>query len=153
MGYICTSCLREYCADGLNLKLNGTEYGSGSRCPSIDCRGYNTVVEVDDIILPVILELNKKGYITTFCCGGHHYEDNANTYISFDLNTIPKTHPKDFIVENEKYYILNKWNWIGNQMCFRKWYKDIPKENLHKELLQTSIDLLDWIKELPYFKE
>ena len=31
---------------------------------------------VDDIIVPIILILNKKGYFTEYCCSGHYYTEN-----------------------------------------------------------------------------
>ena len=149
MGYICTSCLREYYASGLNLEKS---YGYNYKCPSIHC-GDLEVVEVDDSIMSTIKELNKKGYITKFCCSGHSYEDNTNTYISFDSDAVPSTLPNDFILEDMDYYIKNNWSYIGDQVCIRKWYKDIKNEDLPRALLQTAIDLLDWVKELPNIKE
>lgn len=50
-------------------------------CPKAYCDG--SVIEVDELILPVIAELNCKGYYTEYCCSGHYYERNINSYIMF----------------------------------------------------------------------
>lgn len=141
MGYICLSCYNEYYKDGLNLTgNNGYKY----RCPLCTCGDLN-VVEIDDILLPIIKKLNQKGYITQYCCSGHTYEGDTNTYIAFDNDTIPKTIPKDFILEDEDYYKKNNWTFIGNMMCIRKGYEDIPKDKLYEELLKTHLDLMKWV--------
>lgn len=148
MGYICTSCLREYYADGLNLE---NSYGYNYKCPSIHC-GDLSVVEIDDLMMSTIKELNKKGYITKFCCSGHSYEKNTDTYISFNSDTVPSTLPSGFILEDMDYHIKNNFSYIGDQLCIRKWYKEIAKEDLQKALLETAIELIDWVKLLPECK-
>lgn len=148
MGYLCTSCLREYIKEGLNLTNSIGYY----RCPSVDC-GDLSVVEIDDMIISVIKELNKKGYRTLYCCSGHSYDNNANTYICFDNEIVPSIIPKDFILEDEAYYIKNGWNYRDDgKTCIRKWYKDIEKEDLQKELLKTALDLIEWVNSLPYLE-
>ena len=149
MGYLCTSCLREYIKEGLNLTKNS---GYNYRCPSVDCGDF-AVVEIDDMILYVIKELNKKGYKTFYCCSGHSYENDANTYICFDGDTVPKTVPIGFILEDEEYYKQNRWSYDGSKICIRKWYKNVSKNNLPKELLKTALDLIEWVDDLPYFDE
>ena len=37
--------------------------------------------ECDDMIAPVIQELNRKGYTTEYCCGGHPYEDHSELIV------------------------------------------------------------------------
>lgn len=125
MGYMCMTCLREYYKEGLNLEkaIDGYYY----KCPSVEC-GDLGVVEIDDLILPVIKRLNEKGYRTTFCCSAHSYEDNPDTYISFNVETVPCIIPKGFILEDEEYYKANNWTFLNNQICMRKWYKDVEKK-------------------------
>jgi hypothetical protein len=151
MGYMCLSCLKEYYKDGLNLTnpIDGYNY----RCPSTDC-GDIAVVEIDDILMPIIKILNDKGYITRYCCSGHYYEEDTNTYISFDVETIPKPIPKGFIMEDEEYYKQNKWTFLNNQICFRKWYRYCRgKYDVSKEILKTIQDLMEWVEQLPYLKK
>jgi hypothetical protein len=38
-------------------------------CPKVMCDA--DLVEIDDLITPVIISLNRKNYITTYCCSGH----------------------------------------------------------------------------------
>ena len=55
MGYICLSCYEEYARESLNLELHdGYEYF----CPKATCGG--SVVEIDDLLLPIIKLLNLK---------------------------------------------------------------------------------------------
>ena len=147
MGYMCLSCYNEFYKDGLNLQKSE---GGSYRCPLVTCGSFN-VVEIDDMILPIIKRLNQKGYITEYCCSGHDYEDNTNTYIVFNIDTIPKIIPKGFILEDEEYYKDNNWTFLGNinhMICIRKWYKDIPKNELYSAILQTHLDLMEWVKNL-----
>lgn len=63
-------------------------------CPSClnlieecECRCYPYyLVQIDRLILPIIKELNSKGYTTTGCCAGHPTEDTKfiNIHICFD---------------------------------------------------------------------
>jgi len=45
------------------------------------------VVEIDDDLVPIIVQLNEKGYITEYCCSGHAYvgsgDEYPRTYIKF----------------------------------------------------------------------
>lgn len=60
-------------------------------CPSClrtvdDCRCEMYpyyLVQIDKLILPIIRELNEKGYKTTGCCAGHPSEGYLNIYICF----------------------------------------------------------------------
>lgn len=66
--YVCPNCFREV--------------------EDCRCRFYPYyLVQVDRKILPIIRELNKKGYITTGCCAGHPKDGDiksANIHICFD---------------------------------------------------------------------
>lgn len=141
MGYICLSCFNEFYKDGLNLNLY-KDYRY--KCPLCTCGDLN-VVEVDDMLLPIIKKLNLKGYITKYCCSGHSYVNNTDTYIAFNIDTVPKIIPKDFVLENEEYYKENNWTFIGDMICIRKSYEDIPKNEIHEELLKTHLELIRWV--------
>ena len=71
--YMCTNCLRIFCM-GRQLV----------RCPQPSCGCFDALAEVDELILPAIHILNKKGYVTTACCSGHYVSDSKKTYIMFD---------------------------------------------------------------------
>jgi hypothetical protein len=49
-------------------------------CPSCE----NGLIEIDDMMVPTIFELNRKGYETQYCCSGHVAQDYVQTYILFD---------------------------------------------------------------------
>ena len=75
---ICEGCkeLKEYYSIDLNKKFHPYHVGS---CPT--CKG--NVFEVDELIAPTIIELNRKGWTTEFCCSGHLGEPIIATYIKF----------------------------------------------------------------------
>jgi hypothetical protein len=151
MGYMCLTCLNEYYKEGLNLSksIDGYNY----RCPSVNCGDIN-VVEIDDMLMPIIKILNYKGYITRYCCSGHYYEKDTNTYISFDIETVPSIIPKGFVLEDEEYYKQNNWKLenLENHICIRKWYKSCRNKNyVAKEILKTMQDLMEWAEDLPYY--
>ena len=65
--YLCLNCLEVY----------NTPF---EHCPKASCDGR--IVEIDELILPAIIEFNRKGYITEFCCSGHIH--NPYPYVKFD---------------------------------------------------------------------
>jgi hypothetical protein len=147
MGYLCLSCYEEYSQEGLNLQIQD---GWNYMCPKIGCCGY--VVEIDDLLLPVIKLLNQKGYITNTCCSGHSYQDGyCNTYITFYDDCLPENLPKDFILEDDEYYKNNYGNHkkLENITCIRKYYdKKLNEKQLHMEICKTMIDLMKWAMKL-----
>lgn len=46
------------------------------RCGLPECQ----FVDIDELAIPWIIELNKKGYKTQYCCSGHIYECGVYTY-------------------------------------------------------------------------
>ena len=76
--YVCPSCIREV---------------ADCRCA---CYPYY-LVQIDKLMVPIIHELNSKGYKTTGCCAGHPDEDEFTTtgiYIAFaedyDFDNFPE---------------------------------------------------------------
>ena len=153
MGYLCMSCFEEYKRDG--LKLNEDSYESP--CPKSNC--YGVVVEIDDMILPIIKLLNQKGYISTFCCSNHSYEagNKSNTYISFESECVPNTVPNGFYIEDKKWYEENHPNFVyttDKDICIRKYYDDeLDEFELHVEICKTMVDLMEWAEELDDISE
>lgn len=74
---ICKSCMEIF--DKNNLINKGM-------CPKFTCHGE--LVEIDDVLLPVIRDMWKKGIVTKFCCSGHptEFTSKGECYIVFDLN-------------------------------------------------------------------
>lgn len=149
MGYICLTCFNEYNGDYLNLEKHEGLYNY--RCPLCSCGDLN-VVEIDDLLLPIIKRLNQKGYITRYCCSGHEINHSPNTYIAFNYDTVPDIIPKGFILEDENYYKEKDWNFSRETICIRKTYGNISKNDLYKEILKTHLDLLEWVDNLESIK-
>lgn len=127
MAKFCTSCHQIYKS---NFPLKDKEY---TFCPKNEC--YGEVVEIDDLIFPIILELNKKGYRTEYCCSGHYYEKRTNTYILFcDGIKLPKI-PYGYELEQDV---------KDSRICIRKYYDDCTVEDIYKGM----IELLEWAKDL-----
>lgn len=154
MGYVCLSCYEEYNKDTLNLNWCDDEQ---YKCPKSNCGDLN-VVEIDDLLLPIIKELNQKGYMTEFCCSGHNYDyenDYCNTYISFQEDCLPNIIPDGFVVEDKEYYEKQNWDLLKfyneDMICIRKRHKGFNNElDLHKNLLKTIDGLIEWVKKLEY---
>ena len=69
--------------------------------------------ECDDMIAPVISELNKKGYTTKFCCSGHPYIDHSEAIC---LN--PELDPRDLFVGVESIEPMEDGN---RRVTFNQW--------------------------------
>ena len=151
MGYLCLTCFNEY--RGEALKLDNPLYdGYHYRCPDKKCGDIN-LVEIDDLILPIIKLLNMKGYMTVYCCSSHSYElkQRPNTYISFKKECLPDIVPEGFVLEDEKWCKENRYSNFDSKesICIRKNYnEDLDEYELHQEICKTMITLLDWAEEL-----
>ena len=143
--YICLNCHEVY---DNNLKFDHTsEYNF---CPKSNCDG--DLIEIDELFIPVIIELNKKGYITKSCCSSHTYKSYMNSYISFyediELPSLPKGYKYD-----KDMYPHDNWDKVGrNGMdCIRIVFDKGNKDNieLSREIYENAINVLDWVKGLP----
>ncbi len=113
MGYICSRCFKQRCYCGV----------------------YK--IEIDDDIVEAISTLNKKGYITDYCCSGHI--DSPIIYIKFsqriNLDIIP-------------YTIGRFWKYVPSTKVLSYTCRgDI--NNLKNELLEKQAELKKWVDSLP----
>jgi len=136
MPCLCLECFEVY-GDEAMFKTK-YDYDTEMYCPKKSCEG--SVIEVDELLLLSIKTLNQKGYITKFCCSGHVHDSYPQPYIAFEDDIDLPNIPISFYRE-------------GN--CIRKDYK-FRKGNellLQKEILETAIDILSWVKKLPKLEE
>ena len=77
---------------------------------SLNTKDKEKLIELDEMIVPVIQCLNKKGYTTFACCSGHPYDviygtDDVylTTYILFDKGIVLPSCPEDSIIEAGTY--------------------------------------------------
>ena len=88
---ICTACGKIYDTE---LLVRNYDYDANAcvyHCPDIGCGG--SCVPCDDLIMPSIYELNRKGFPTYFSCSGHYGERVNATYIVFGV-------PSDIVLDD-----------------------------------------------------
>ena len=96
--------------------------------------------EIDDSIADIIISLNKKGYRTVFCCGGHDRVPD-DIYISFNRWNCPK---------ESQFNINENWKYTAYNATLRA---TTPKniktvEQSRKFLEDRRKELREWIKEI-----
>lgn len=138
MAYLCMGCYEVYDRDL-------------GRCPksSCDCR----VVEVDELMVPAIILLNQKGYMTEFCCSGHVYDNGCTSYVlldslitdvlGYEIENIKKILPKSWEIEidqSDRIHFIHKLKMEQNCKIVTEVYKDI---------LEANLAFLRFVKRLP----
>lgn len=135
MAYLCFECYETYKTPFQN-------------CPKTSCNGY--VAEVDDLMLPIIMLLNKKGYCTEYCCSGHTYDGSCYPYIAFSTFLNELLNKKEF---NELFKDLPKpWYIDDDTYDMRVLRCKIENGNiieLQKSICDANLKLLDFVNTLP----
>ena len=132
---LCLKCCKVY--NQKTIKNN--------QCKVKEC--FGEVVEIDELFIPVIAELNKKGYKTRACCSGHLEKGCINSYIYFYDDKIPSTLPKEFLFDQDLYPWVNWGNRTKN--CIRKLFDSKKNINdLSKDIFKNAISVLEWAEEL-----
>lgn len=155
MALLCTSCF-EIFKDELKYSFNfildkfsylfgggsdriTDEFDSGVVCPISNCPG--SIIEVDELMLPTIIELNRKGYYTKFCCSGHYYDNCPNLYICFD---------DSYDFKNTKLPPGFKCKEDDENSIISKGYGRIVKsDKLRKQIIKDAEILYEWARKLP----
>ena len=94
--------------------------------------------EVDDLIAPAISMLNKRGYVTAWCCSGHaeHEERPIYAYISFWFGETPPE------------YLPKGWYWEEDGLMQHE-YENNERKALSDEIAWVMADLTTWAEGLP----
>lgn len=134
-------CYQIYNKDSLKID----EFSDYTYCPKSECIGE--VVEIDELFVPIIIELNRKGYTTKFCCSGHYYANCPEAYIMFDsdieLPNIPKGYTKELDTENHttiRRIFIKDTDDYGECIDAYKYYN---------EIMNNAKCTLQWAKSLP----
>ena len=112
-------------------------------CPVKGCGGI--ISDVDEAIIPAILNLNKKGYETEFSCAGHFYEEYPDTYIKFKNNysEYMKFPPEGFVFDD----------YTDRITTIRRKHVPSDKIDIMNSLLYGIGQLNLWAKSLPSLYE
>jgi len=123
-------------------------------------------VEIDELIAPTIQVLNRKGYITRYCCSGHSFEDcleliKTENGSEYQESTIPLTSyiifeegitlpvlPCCFVIDPDNPMLeIRKWHYIDNAYDLSQFYERT------RSVLETMKQLYQWALDLPDFKK
>jgi hypothetical protein len=116
-------------------------------CKNKECCG--DIVQIDELIVPAIIELNRKGYITKYCCSGHLQEDldTVSSYIYFEDDAILTSYPIGYIHDMDaECYTHLEW-YKPNNTIRREFKGDIIE--IGRQLSENAVTLIDWAKSLP----
>ena len=120
-------------------------------CKVKEC--YGDVVEVDELFIPVIAELNRKGYRTIACCSGHYADEYSSSYIFFAEDYVFPSLPKSYMYDQD----LNPWAYLNTngQQSKRNtircdFYENKNKSigELSKDIFNNAISVLEWAEGL-----
>ena len=115
-------------------------------CKIKGCQGE--VVEIDELFIPVIAELNKKRYISKYCCSGHIC-DYPNSYIYFEDDIVLPSFPEGYMYDQDMYPQVN-WSKYEITKTIRKEFDNGKSLNeLSKDIYNNALSVLDWAEELP----
>ena len=125
-------------------------------CKVKEC--YGDVVEVDELFVPVIAELNRKGYRTRYCCSGHYADEYSSSYIFFAEDYVFPSLPKSYMYDQD----LNPWAYLntnGQQSkskrntirCDFYGNKNKSFNELSKDIFNNAINVLEWAEGLEEF--
>lgn len=139
MAYVCMECHEVY---NINLET----------CPKSNCSGE--VVEIDDLILPAIIMLNAKGYMTEFSCAGHIYDDGCTSYVL--LQSIMTEVLRDDDIDKIKELLPLSWKMSVDNFGRMEFSHEINKNYEHQfcvdtyeDILYANLDFLHFVQKLP----
>ena len=130
-------------------------------CFEVDTRKYKPkrtckrcgglLVQIDEMLLPTISLLNKKGYRTAFCCSGHTYDLLSNPYMFFETYICFENHVK---LPNLPEGFNYTGDFYGGRFSISKnIFDDWTDTYRQAEVLKNNLKLLEWATELPQHNE
>lgn len=139
MAYVCMDCYEVY---DMELKY----------CPKATCGGTE-VVEIDDLMMPIIIELNQKGYCTDYCCSGHSYNYSA-PYVAFNrlIEEIFEDGEFEALCENLPapwHLEVNESDNRFRKFCLRRDIKDETLVEKYENIIMANLALLKFVEDLP----
>lgn len=160
--YVCLSCFETF-----YLPTCVVEPPYWPLCPKSSCQsGENpgTVIEVDELMSETIIELNKKGYETEWCCSGHMMNidiESSSLNISFSREieyVIRGICPEGFsfisAIEVQKSKDPNNKYTPYSSFCDIEYkFETIKKSLSHSEkiiiIAKKNRDIYEWALNLP----
>lgn len=136
--FVCLNCERIYRQKTIKNNL----------CKNNNC--LCEVVEIDELFVPIVLELNKKGYATRFCCSGHLEKDlkNINSYIYFeDFAKLPNL-PEGYKYDQDIYPDVDWSKWKVTNTIRRTFNSSNGINQLCKDIFENAISILIWAEKL-----
>jgi len=119
-------------------------------CKVKECCG--DVVEVDELFVPIIAELNRKGYFTQYCCSGHVAGNGGfHSYIYFEDYTHLPSLPDGYKHDQDMYPHIKFED--GKVSILRYFDEKLNLTELSKQLYKNSISVLEWVEGLPDLNE
>lgn len=122
----CMNCLK------LDFKTCYGDHRNKNKCHK--CQ--QELVEIDEPLVSVIIDLNKKGYNTIYCCSGHTYSSPG--YIAFDKDYDLPT-PECLLIKVRPFSDSDskktlRWSLTGDSYNYRYFTSDmaIVVEKLHE---------------------
>lgn len=121
-------------------------------CPKASCCGE--VMAVDELMIPTIIKLNDKGYMTDYCCSGHYYDKGGSPYIAFsrlifdifgedNLRKLFKDLPEPWYIDEE--------DMENGFFCIRARMLDgMDDIKAFEYITDLNVELLEFVDTLPF---
>ena len=143
---LCLNCYKVY--NQKTIKNN--------MCKVKEC--YGDVAEIDELFVPMIAELNRKGYRTRYCCSGHYVDEYSSIFLFFAEDYVFSSLPKCYMYDQD----LNPWAYLntnGQQSKSKRnsircdFYCNKNKifNELTKDIFNNAINVLEWAEGLEEF--
>jgi len=115
-------------------------------CPLRGCSGE--LIELDENLYEAFVLLNKKGYVTGFCCSAHSFSSNPRSYIliigEHSFPSLPEGFKckRSFIEEHPKYGDTH------STTLSKEFSRSLSNLELQKQIWKTALDVLEWVESL-----